>query len=157
MPASRGFIYYVSLTGTTGARKKLPLEISENLRAIKRMTKKPVCVGFGISSPAQVAKISGVADGVIVGSAIIKIIEKNKEKRSEEHTSELQSHSYISYAVLCLKKKNHLSYSHPLFQPPPSILSTLKNSLLPTRPIYTRTFPQFLRYTTRSLPSYLFS
>ncbi|MBU0759659.1 MAG: tryptophan synthase subunit alpha [Candidatus Omnitrophica bacterium] len=81
LAASRGFIYYVSLTGTTGARKKLPLEISKNLRAIKMMTKKPVCVGFGISSPAQVAKISGAADGVIVGSAIIKIIEKNRGRK----------------------------------------------------------------------------
>ncbi|MBU1888445.1 MAG: tryptophan synthase subunit alpha [Candidatus Omnitrophica bacterium] len=79
--ASTGFIYYVSLTGTTGAREILPQEIFENLRLIKRMTRKPVCVGFGISSAKQVARISMVADGVIVGSAIVKVIEKNIGKK----------------------------------------------------------------------------
>ena len=75
--ASAGFIYYVSLTGTTGTRKKLPKELSGSLREIKRITKKPICVGFGISTPEQVKAISKLADGVIVGSAIIKVIEKN--------------------------------------------------------------------------------
>jgi len=75
--ASTGFIYYVSLTGTTGARKELPKDLSASLRLIKRSTNKPVCVGFGISRPGQVKAISRLADGVIVGSAIIKTIEKN--------------------------------------------------------------------------------
>ncbi|NQS99452.1 MAG: tryptophan synthase subunit alpha, partial [Candidatus Omnitrophica bacterium] len=74
---SSGFIYYVSLTGTTGARVALPKELSAELRRIKRITAKPVCVGFGISTPEQAKKIARVADGVIVGSAIIKVIEKN--------------------------------------------------------------------------------
>ncbi|MBU1888254.1 MAG: tryptophan synthase subunit alpha, partial [Candidatus Omnitrophica bacterium] len=56
-------------------------EISNNLRLIKRMTRKPVCVGFGISSAEQVARISMAADGVIVGSAIVKVIEKNIGKK----------------------------------------------------------------------------
>lgn len=75
--ASSGFIYYVSLTGTTGVRKELPVEISKNLRMIKKITRKPICVGFGISRPEQVRAISKIADGVIVGSAIVRIIEKN--------------------------------------------------------------------------------
>ncbi len=79
--ASTGFIYYVSLTGTTGARNKLPKEISGSLRRLKRVTKKPVCVGFGISTPNQVRSISKSADGVIVGSAIIKVIERNIGKK----------------------------------------------------------------------------
>ena len=74
---SSGFIYYVSLTGTTGARKKLPKELVTQVRRIKRITSKPVCVGFGVSNPAQAREIARVADGVIVGSAIIKIIEEN--------------------------------------------------------------------------------
>jgi tryptophan synthase alpha chain len=74
---SRGFIYYVSLTGVTGARKKLPREILTNVKKIKTVTKTPVAVGFGISSPQQARQIAKVADGVIVGSAIIKVIEKN--------------------------------------------------------------------------------
>jgi tryptophan synthase alpha chain len=75
--SSSGFIYYVSLTGTTGVRERLPHEIPAGLRKIKAMTKKPVCVGFGISRPEQVRSISRLADGVIVGSAIMKIVEQN--------------------------------------------------------------------------------
>ena len=78
---STGFIYYVSLTGTTGIRKELPKELSSSLRLIKRLTKKPVCVGFGISTPQQVKAVSRLTDGVIVGSAIIKTIEKNIGKQ----------------------------------------------------------------------------
>lgn len=74
---SRGFIYYVSLTGVTGARKALPPELKNNIRLIKRRSAKPVCVGFGISNRAQVREIQRVADGVIVGSAIVKKIKEN--------------------------------------------------------------------------------
>jgi len=77
---TKGFIYYVSLTGVTGARSRLPKDIIKNVLALKRITKKPVCVGFGVSNPAQAKKISRLADGVIVGSAIIKVIEKNSRK-----------------------------------------------------------------------------
>jgi len=79
--AATGFIYYVSLTGTTGARKKLPEELGENLRNIKKITDVPVCVGFGISTPGQVKEVQKFADGAIVGSAIIKLIETNIGKR----------------------------------------------------------------------------
>lgn len=77
---TRGFLYYVSLTGTTGARARLPGEVAKKVKAIKRLTKKPVCVGFGISGPEQARKISRSSDGVIVGSAVIKVIEKNLGK-----------------------------------------------------------------------------
>jgi len=79
--ASTGFIYYVSLTGTTGARERLPKDLSFNLNKIRKITRKPVCVGFGISRPEQVASTSKLAEGVIVGSAIIKVIEKNIGKK----------------------------------------------------------------------------
>ncbi len=78
---STGFIYYVSLTGTTGCRSKLPEELSENLRKIKKIAKKPVCAGFGISTREQVKAVSEIADGVIVGSAIVKVIERNIRKK----------------------------------------------------------------------------
>lgn len=74
---SRGFIYHVSLTGVTGARSALSSRLKKDVRKLKKLTKKPVCVGFGISTPAQAADISGAADGIIIGSAIIKIIEKH--------------------------------------------------------------------------------
>lgn len=74
---SRGFIYYVSLTGVTGARRELPKDIVAHLKVIKANTLKPVCVGFGVSSPEQVRQIYQIADGVIVGSAILKKIKEN--------------------------------------------------------------------------------
>lgn len=73
---SRGFIYYVSLTGVTGARGKLPEELKSAVRRIKEESKKPVAVGFGISTPEQVKEVSRFADGVIVGSAVVKIVEE---------------------------------------------------------------------------------
>jgi tryptophan synthase alpha chain len=74
--ASTGFIYYVSLTGVTGARSTLPIDLIEKIKKAKRAVTKPVCVGFGISTVQQVKAISAVCDGVIVGSAIVKEIEK---------------------------------------------------------------------------------
>jgi tryptophan synthase alpha chain len=72
---SQGFIYYVSVTGVTGARGKLSEELESAVRQIKELSRKPVSVGFGISTPQQVKEASHFADGVIVGSAIVKIIE----------------------------------------------------------------------------------
>lgn len=81
---SKGFIYYVSLTGITGARNTLPPYISQNIRNIKRLTRKPVCVGFGVSNEKQARIISSVADGVIVGSAVIDVISKYEGKGTLE-------------------------------------------------------------------------
>ena len=79
--AATGFIYYVSLTGVTGARQELPASLTQQVRLAKRMTRKPVCVGFGVSTPAQVRQVAKVADGVIVGSAIVNAIAENKGKK----------------------------------------------------------------------------
>jgi len=79
---SSGFIYYVSLTGVTGARKSLPLEIRSKVKKIKSLTKLPVCVGFGISDPSQAKNVAGISDGVIVGSAIVKVIKDNAKSVS---------------------------------------------------------------------------
>ncbi len=74
---SQGFIYYVSLTGVTGAQLSAQHAVTESLARIRAVTDKPIAVGFGISSPDQAAKIAhGGADGVIVGSALVKIIEE---------------------------------------------------------------------------------
>jgi len=75
--ASSGFIYFVSVAGVTGARVSTPVNITRQVQLARSMSKVPVCVGFGISTPAQVKSVSAFADGVIVGSAIIKEIEKN--------------------------------------------------------------------------------
>jgi tryptophan synthase alpha chain len=74
---SKGFIYYVSLTGVTGSRQDLPKDLINNLKIIKKITDKPVCVGFGVSTSFQVKQIEKIADGAIVGSAIVKKIKDN--------------------------------------------------------------------------------
>lgn len=75
---SQGFIYYVSLTGVTGAKLADQSSIKSSLATIKAVTDKPVAVGFGISTPDQAANVAlAGADGVIVGSALVKVIEEN--------------------------------------------------------------------------------
>ncbi len=71
---TRGFLYYVSLTGVTGARASLPDDLAESLAALRRIAKVPVCVGFGIATPEQAAFVSHHADGVVVGSALVNRI-----------------------------------------------------------------------------------
>ncbi len=74
---SRGFIYLVSLTGVTGAREELPPELENFVRRVREQAKQPLCVGFGISSSAQARRVAAIADGVIVGSRIIQLIEED--------------------------------------------------------------------------------
>ena len=74
--ASQGFIYMVSLTGVTGERTALPAGLFRQLRALRAITTKPVCVGFGISTPEQAAEVGAAADGVVVGSAIVRLVER---------------------------------------------------------------------------------
>lgn len=69
-----GFIYYVSVTGITGERTALPPEIVENVAWLRGQTPLPICIGFGISRPEHVRMLSPVADGLIVGSAIVRHI-----------------------------------------------------------------------------------
>ena len=66
-----GFIYCISVTGITGERSALPPQLEEYVRSIKKAAKVPVCVGFGVSRPEQVAAVTRIADGAIVGSAIV--------------------------------------------------------------------------------------
>ena len=75
---SSGFIYLVSLTGVTGTRDKLPEELESFVTKVRERTQKPLCVGFGISTPEQARRIAKVADGVIVGSRIIQLLEEDK-------------------------------------------------------------------------------
>jgi tryptophan synthase alpha chain len=80
--ASTGFVYYISLTGVTGARERLPSDLERNLKIVRKEIDKPLLVGFGISKPSQVKSIIKYADGIIIGSAIVNIVERNlKDKR----------------------------------------------------------------------------
>jgi tryptophan synthase alpha chain len=69
--ASRGFIYFISVAGITGERAELPAETIDAVAELRTHTDTPVCVGFGISNPETVATVCNVADGAIVGSAIV--------------------------------------------------------------------------------------
>ncbi len=71
---SRGFVYCVSTTGVTGERRELPRDLSLMIGRIQRVTSTPVCVGFGISTPEQASAVARLAEGVIVGSALVSRI-----------------------------------------------------------------------------------
>lgn len=73
--SSTGFIYYISVAGITGEREKLPEELPARLAWLRTQTDTPICVGFGISKPEHVEALREVADGVIVGSAIVRQLE----------------------------------------------------------------------------------
>jgi len=75
---SRGFIYLVSLRGVTGARQALPTDVEGVIAKLRAKTSKPICVGFGISTPEQAHQVARLADGVIVGSRILEIVESSE-------------------------------------------------------------------------------
>ena len=76
---STGFVYCVSLTGVTGARAILSDEVAPMIAELRKHTDKPISVGFGVSTPEQATQVAQIADGVIVGSAIVNVIEENME------------------------------------------------------------------------------
>lgn len=77
---SQGFIYYISVVGITGSKNELTDDIAKNIQKIKEATSLPVALGFGISTPDQARMAGKIADGVIVGSAIIKEIDKYRNQ-----------------------------------------------------------------------------
>jgi|CXWL01.1.fsa_nt_gi tryptophan synthase alpha chain len=76
--ATDGFLYAVSVTGTTGARRELDPALPDYLRRIRRLTSKPVAVGFGISTPHHVRSLRGLADGVVIGSRLVDAIQNGE-------------------------------------------------------------------------------
>lgn len=82
--ASTGFIYYVSMTGVTGSgREAVIKDIARNITLVKKQSKLPVCVGFGISKPEQAQELARFADGVIIGSHIVKSLAENPKMSAE--------------------------------------------------------------------------
>jgi tryptophan synthase alpha chain len=80
---STGFIYAVSRTGVTGARKQLTNDAQELVQRLRKYTKLPIAVGFGISTPEQFAAVEKFADAGVIGSAIVETIERNSGKEAE--------------------------------------------------------------------------
>ena len=81
--ASHGFVYFVSMTGVTGARRALSEVVLSQVSALRRKTKRPVCVGFGVSTPAQARQAAKAGDGVIVGSALVKALNANRTLKAD--------------------------------------------------------------------------
>jgi tryptophan synthase alpha chain len=78
---SHGFVYYVSLTGITGAKLGRVSEIGRNVEQIRKISRTPIAVGFGVTTPEDAAEVSAIADGVIVGSAIVKQIAAGQQQQ----------------------------------------------------------------------------
>ena len=87
--ASSGFIYYVSVTGITGTRQELPPEVVDQVGWLREQTDLPICIGFGISRPEHVRMLRSVADGVIVGSALVRYLERLENEDRQRVFDEL--------------------------------------------------------------------
>lgn len=77
--ATQGFVYAVTMTGTTGRTAAVPAEVTGYLDAVRKASKLPVCAGFGIRSRAQVEQLRGRVEGVIVGSALVEVMENGQD------------------------------------------------------------------------------
>jgi tryptophan synthase alpha chain len=86
---STGFLYYVSVAGITGERQVLPAELVENVTWLRQQTTLPICIGFGISQAEHVKLLAPVADGLIVGSAIVRRIAQAEEKPRQQVLSDV--------------------------------------------------------------------
>jgi len=75
--SSSGFVYYVSRTGVTGERDALPRELAREVKRLRRRLPLPVAVGFGVSTPQQVHEVARIGDGVVVGSALVRLVEEH--------------------------------------------------------------------------------
>ena len=73
-----GFLYYISITGVTGTAAPRIEDIKREVSKIRKITKLPLAVGFGISNPKQAQEIAGIADGIVIGSAVVRLIDENK-------------------------------------------------------------------------------
>jgi tryptophan synthase alpha chain len=98
--ASSGFIYYVSVTGITGERRELSPELADNVAWLRERTPLPVCIGFGISTPDHVRMLAPVADGLIVGSAVVRRIAEADQKPREQVLADVGQ--YVTSLVAAL-------------------------------------------------------
>lgn len=101
--ASSGFIYAVSRTGVTGARQQLPDDAQKLVRRLRKHTKLPIVVGFGISTAEQFAAVGRFADGAVIGSAIVETIERNPGREASSVAEFIKQLSAISSQLSACK------------------------------------------------------
>lgn len=89
---STGFLYCVSVAGVTGARTGLPTGLLERVEWLRTQTAVPIVVGFGIATPEQVAEVAAVADGVIVGSALVRRLAESAGRTATERLADLEAY-----------------------------------------------------------------
>jgi len=77
--ASQGFVYAVTMTGTTGKNVAVPEDVLDYMDRVRAVSPVPVCAGFGIRSADQVARMQGHVDGVVVGSALVEVLERRED------------------------------------------------------------------------------
>ena len=99
---SSGFIYYVSVAGITGERKELPPDLTERVGWLRQQTPLPVCIGFGISQPEHVRMLAPVADGLIVGSAVVRRVAEVEANGRDETLASVGD--YVSSLVAAIKE-----------------------------------------------------
>src|SRR5205085_9696032 len=87
--STTGFVYYVSVAGITGERRSLPEELAGNVAWLRTQTDLPICIGFGISSPEHIRALAPVADGLIVGSALVRRLADAGDSPREEVVREI--------------------------------------------------------------------
>jgi tryptophan synthase alpha chain len=104
--ASTGFVYAVSRTGVTGARKDLADDAQKLVQRLRKFTKLPIAVGFGISGPEQFASVGKFADAAAVGSAIVQTIESNRGKEAEAVAEFIKRLSAVSYQASARTEKS---------------------------------------------------
>jgi len=101
--ASTGFVYAVSRTGVTGARQQLPEDAQKLVHRLRKYTKLPIAVGFGISTREQLAAVGKFADGAVIGSAIVETIERNPGKEAASVAEFIKQLSAISSQLSACK------------------------------------------------------
>ncbi|HEV3136371.1 MAG TPA: tryptophan synthase subunit alpha [Pirellulales bacterium] len=99
--SSTGFLYYVSVTGITGERTQLPQSLIDNVGWLREQTPLPICIGFGISQPEHVEQLAQVADGLIVGSAVVRRIAEADKKPREAVLKEVGD--YVASLITALE------------------------------------------------------
>lgn len=104
--ATQGFVYYVSLTGVTGMRRSLDPALMEGIQRLRKATRKPIAVGFGISTPDQAELVGRWADGVIVGSACVRLIEQSRGVRDAARRLQAFASRFRRALDRCCKRRS---------------------------------------------------